>query len=374
MKKTGQAILAIAVLVVGGLLITQTDIFSGNNQLSLGGSSGGSGTTTPDSVSEVTKLSGVQDYQGNLNVSVQTFDAEDPSLTYGDDTEVDTICYERNGDDPTNWRKLDSASEAELGDMDIPVVKGTSASDTGLTEMWCEINLESSQAFYVAKDDIVQRNAKVDKCIWDDANLDNTDTYICRVNLLDIKPTTDNEATMTLTWYLWDEETDDTLMNISAGTSVASAGQGKVENRVKYDFDFNNDADTKSMIEVRLRLNSTDDSQWFENDSYIDIPTASGTERVKLAQMDRTDLASTTVYKWSYGTDYSQGNMIIVPKSGDTEFDIPLILYTNFDASDEALCTELGVRWVDGVGAIASYDADDIEVAEGLVGDECSIS
>ncbi len=77
------------------------------------------GTTPTTQVTQITTVSGAQDYQGNLNVSTKTWDELVRSTQYGDLTEIDTICYKRIGDDVKNWIRLDQASEAETGDMNM---------------------------------------------------------------------------------------------------------------------------------------------------------------------------------------------------------------------------------------------------------------
>jgi hypothetical protein len=130
-----------------------------------------------------------------------------------------------------------------------------------------------------------------------------------------------------------------------------------------------NQGDAEFIQQIQIRVNSTDDGQWFENLSTVKI---AGIGEIKLTDMVRSDLASTTVYKYTLGSDYSESNMIFVDKNGDTEVDAHVAIQSNFDASDEGLCIELQIRTVDAQGAYSS-NSEDAEIAEGTNTDECTL-
>ncbi len=182
-------------------------------------------TTPTQDVTVVVPASGFQTYGENLNVSTKTWNTLNQTQ-YGDDVEIDTVCYERVGSNVADWIHLDSASEAETGDMNISVRRGSvdasgTVLDSGLTEMWCEINLETGLTFYVDKDKTIKNNRDISTAIWDDINDDGDDTYIFQINLIGIDPTIDQEATKTYNWYVYGEQAEDVLVDTSTASATA---------------------------------------------------------------------------------------------------------------------------------------------------------
>jgi len=257
-------------------------------------------------------------------------------------------------------------SEAETGDANISI--------DGQTEMWCEVNLEASQEYYVDATKTVSKNQRVDTFIWDDANNDNDDTYIFRVNLLDITPSTDGEAVMTLNVYLYDEETSDTIIDTDT-TSKGSVATGEVTNILDFNIDLDTSStggDAKYIHSMRVRVNSTDDTDWVESDSFVGFPD--GTKIYLTGDMSRTDLSSTIEYKYQFpsGNDYADAYLLKIDKDASTEIDTPMTFVSAFESND-AVCVELGFRYIDGYGTVSSYDSDDVEVTNSSVGDECTL-
>jgi len=119
-------------------------------------------------------------------------------------------------------------------------------------------------------------------------------------------------------------------------------------------------------------LNVTDDTIYDANSSYIEVPNGASVQRIKLSQMDDNELTSTTTFKFKYGNDVATANLIVVEKSADPEISVPLILFTNFSNTDDAICTETEFKYVDSFNAFTTKSVD-VEVAEGAVGDECTL-
>ncbi len=352
----------IALAVIGGFYL----VFTGDGVGNLLDQSGSSGIPTVDTFSSSTTASDAQVYNGDLTVTTIGTDFSDPAISYGGDTEYTTICYKDNGSsDPKSWTPIATATSANPEVLTIPVAKGTSAQG-GLTEMWCDIDIGSAQDYYIAKDKLIADNSRISKAIFDDANSDNVDGWIYNVNLLDVSPPDPNTTpTLTLFYSLIDEGS----ITVSDPSSSASVGQGSVLNTLKFKATMDNAGDGESLNQVQIRLNSTDDTQWFENLSSFEI---AGIGKIKLSEMDRSDLSSTTVYKYTLGSDYSDGDMLFVDKNGDTEINSHVVIQSNFDASDEALCVELQLRTVDAQGAFTTSSAD-AEIAEGTNADECTL-
>ena len=360
MKSAGKSVLVLGAIILLGVVAWQGGYLNGGSTANLG-------VGDVPTLGQTQTVTGVQDYKSNLNLSVETFDGLDSTNTgLGDDTEIDTICYERIGDNVADWIEMGVVSEAETGDANISI--------DGQTEMWCEVNLEASQEYYVDATKTVSKNQRVDTFIWDDANNDNDDTYIFRVNLLDITPSTDGEAVMTLNVYLYDEETSDTIIDTDT-TSKGSVATGEVTNILDFNIDLDTSStggDAKYIHSMRVRVNSTDDTDWVESDSFVGFPD--GTKIYLTGDMSRTDLSSTIEYKYQFpsGNDYADAYLLKIDKDASTEIDTPMTFVSAFESND-AVCVELGFRYIDGYGTVSSYDSDDVEVTNSSVGDECTL-
>ena len=352
----------IAIAVLGGGYL----VFSGDGVLNLLDSSGTSGVPTVDTFKKSTTAVDEQVFGGTFTLTTVATDKSDASISYGGDTEFTTICYkDNNSSDPDDWTPLATGTSANPEVLTIPVARGTE-SEGGLVEMWCDIDVGSSQDYYVDKASLISDNNRVTQAIWGDANNDNVDGWIYNYNLIGIAGSDPNTAPSDSVFY---RLIDEGSLDVDSPTGIASAGQGSVENRIKWSMDMDATGDGEALNQIQIRFNSTDDTQWFENLSHITVP---GIGQIKLSEMDRSDLASTTVYKYTLGSDYSTANMLFTPKNGDTENDTPVVIQSNFDASNEALCVELQIRTVDAQGAFTT-NADDVEIAEGAVTDECSL-
>lgn len=359
MKTAGKSIAVLAIIVGLGFVAWNQGWLDGANQ-------GNLGVGSVPTLGETTTVTGVQDYKGNLNLTIEAYDSLDSTNSpIGGDDEIDTYCYEKVGDNVADWIELDRGSDADSEDMNIPV--------DGITEMWCEINIQGTSEVYVDASKTVAKNNRIDTFIWDDADNDNDDTYIFRVNILDITPSTDGEAQMTLNVYLYDEETSDTIIDTDT-TSKGSVATGEVTNILDFNVDLDTSStggDAKYLHSLRVRVNSTDDTDWVESDSFVGFPDGT---RIYLTDMDRTDLSSTIEYKYQFpdGNDYADAYLLTINKDASTEIDTPMTFVSALETND-ALCIELGFRYINAFGTVSSYDSDDVEVTNTTVGDECTL-
>ncbi len=357
-KNLYRNIAIIGAVVVGAYIIMQGD----SDFLTLDQSGG---IASIDSFTSTSSTSG-QVYNGDLTVTTIATDLSDPAISYGGDTEYTTICYADNSSsDVKDWTPIATATSANPEVLTIPVSKAV-GTDQGLTQMYCDIDVGSAQDYYVVKDALIKDNSRISSVLWEDPNGDNVDGWVYNVNLLDVSPADPNTTpSLTLFYKLADEGS----LDVSDPTSKASVGQGSVANNLKFKLNMDNQGDAEFIQQIQIRVNSTDDGQWFENLSTVKI---AGIGEIKLTDMVRSDLASTTVYKYTLGSDYSESNMIFVDKNGDTEVDAHVAIQSNFDASDEGLCIELQIRTVDAQGAYSS-NSEDAEIAEGTNTDECTL-
>lgn len=369
MKALGKGILLLAVVVVGGILVFGSGGFP----------TGTTGGTTPiGSLTDTTPVTSTtgQIFNGDLEVTNTGGDSNDPAITYDGSTDYNIICYERIGNDVRNWEVLDSGDDTLTEAMTIPVRK-TTGTDAGITEMWCELSAEAGgQSVIIDKDGTIKANPRIDTAVYEDPDLDQTPTWVFRVNLLDIANADPNNVP-TLNLRLKFMENAVSADFDQTTLSVANAGTGNHENRIKNNIDFvttstSNDSGAIGLSQIQVKLNSTEDTTWDENASYMEVPNGASVQRIKLSAMDRIDLTSSTTYKFKYGTDIASANLIVVPKSGDPEVDVPLILFTNFNLADQALCTEVEFKYVDSFNTFTTTSVD-VEVAEGAIGDECTL-
>ena len=370
MNNVGKGALALVavVVIVAGVMASQGTNFGSTS----------AGQTTIGSLIEtapVTSTTG-QGYNGDMITTFEGRDSNDPATTYSGIDDFDVICYERIGNDVRDWEVLGSGDDTQIKSPATIPIRKTTSTDAGITEMWCEIAVESGGAsLIIDKDGIIKANSRIDTCIYEDPNLDQTPTWVCRVNLLDISANDDPNNTPTLNLRLKFIE-NAVSGNLDQTTlDIENAGIGNHENRIKTNIDLittstSNDSGAVAVAQIQFKINDTDDVLWSENDSHIMIPNGNSDQRIKLSQMDRIDLTSTTSYKWKFGSDIATANIINVPKSGDPEVDIPIILFTNFSSADQALCTQLELKYVDAFNAFSTTTVD-VEVSEGATGDSC---
>tara|TARA_R110002110_G_scaffold2258_3_gene10262 strand:+ start:5880 stop:6911 length:1032 start_codon:yes stop_codon:yes gene_type:complete len=290
----------------------------------------------------------IQVYSGSLTMKNLLTDAEDPATSRTDDTNADTVYYKRT--DNGEFRKLASSTSNSA----------TVTVDEDLKTVWAEVTVPSGQAFYVDANAIASSHSRVGTPIWADPNLDNKNSYVFPIDITGIStPDPNNTPEFQLMIDLW---TDGTL-TIDSPSDLSAVGQGKVKNTIKWSADMTAEKTGEAVTEIKITLNQTDSTLWYENDSYIEVPTSSGTQKITLSQMDRSDLSSTTVYKYKYGTDVDTANFFVVAKNGDTEIRTPVVIYTGFDADNEGITITYQLTKIDSQGAYTTT-SDAVKVVE----------
>ena len=369
-------ILLIAVVAVGAFVISGGDIplqTGTGGQAPIGDITG---------VAPIT-VTGGQNYNGDLTVTFDAKDSNDPAITYDGTTDFDVICFERIGDNVRDWESLDVGDDSLITEqMSIPVRK-TTATDVGITEMWCEVSREAGGASILFDQVGTLKDSRIDTCIYDDPSLDQTSDFVCRVNLLDISPTDPNNIpTMNIRLKFME---DATTANLGTAPSILDIGVGNNDNRIKWSIDFvttssQNDAGAKALSQIMISINATDgdDTLYDIGGSMIEVPMGANIQRIKFTQLDPIPLNTKFQYKWDYDQvtgqrDVASANLIVVQKGGDSEVDIPVILETRFGSITDALCIELELEYVDAFN-VFSNTSDDVElVAQTTNTDECVI-
>lgn len=367
----------VAVVAIGAFVASGGDI-----QLQSG--TGGQTTVGDLTTTQTMTSEGGQAYNGDLTATFSMTDSNDPTLTYTGLTDFNIICYERIGDNVRDWEVLGSGDDATATETATIPIRKTTTTDAGITEMWCEVTPETGgTALYIDVAGTTRANQRIDTCIYEDPNLDQTPDFVCRVNLLDVSPADPNNLpTLNLRLKVMEEAT---TANLNTVASVINIGTGNVENRIKWTMNFvtsstQDDSGAKALSQIQISINATngDDTLWDIGGSMIEVPMGSSTQRIKLTQMNDIPLADRVQYKWDYDQatgqrDVASANLIVVDNGGDPEVDIPVIIETRFGASDDAICVELDLEYVDSFNVFTNT-TDDAELAEGANLAECVIT
>ena len=374
----GKAVAIVAVLIVVGAVA----FIASGSDIPIRSQSGGTAQTGDLTDTQTITQVGGQNFDGLLTITWDARDSNDPALTYDGADDYDVICYERIGDNVRDWEVLGS------GDDDTPEttginVRASSTQDDGITEAWCEFTQEVGGAItYFDMAGTVSANGdRIDTCIYDDPNLDQTPSFVCRVNLLDISPTDPNNLpTMDLRLKFMEQAT---TAELGEADSILDIGTGNVDNRLKWSINFvttssQNDAGAIALSQFVIAVNATegDDTLYDVGGSQIEVPNGETLQRLKFTQLDDIPLTSSIQYKWNYDQttgqrDVASANLIVVEKGGDPEVDIPVLIETRFGALTDSLCVNLELEYVDSFNVFSNTD-DSLElVADTTNADEC---
>jgi len=366
-------VLVIAVIAVGAFVLSGQDIPLRT----------GTGGVAP--VADITQVPvpvGGQNYNGQLTIDFISRDSNDPAITYDGTTDFNIICYERIGDNVRDWEVLGSGDDATTSETTSVQIRKTTATDAGITEMWCEITPETGGASIYFDQVGTIKDSRVDSCIYEDPNLDQTSDFVCRINLLDISVTDPNTIPNLDVRIKFMENA--VTANLNTAPSILSIGTGNEQNRIKWAIDFvttasQNDAGAKALSQIQISVNATDgdDTLFDVGMSMIEIPNGANIQRIKFTQMDTIPLNNKIQYKWDYDQatgqrDVASANLIVVEKGGDSEVDVPVIFETRFGLITDALCVQLDLEYVDAFNVFTNT-SDDVElVADTTNANECT--
>jgi len=381
----GKAVAIVAVLIVVGAIA----FIASGSDIPIRSQSGGTAQTGDLTDTQPITQVGGQNFDGLLTVTWDARDSNDPALTYDGTTDFDVICYERLGDNGganvRDWEVLGSGDDNTTDESTRINVRASSSLDDGVTEMWCEITPEvGGTGIYFDMAGTIKANGdRIDTCIYDDPNLDQTPDFVCRVRLLDISPTDPNNLpTMELRLKFMEEATS---ANLGVADSILDIGTGNVDNRIKWSINFvttssQNDAGAIALSQFVIAVNATegDDTLYDVGGSQIEVPNGANVQRLKFTQLDDIPLTSKIQYKWNYDQttgqrDVASANLIVVQKGGDPEVDIPVLFETRFGAITDALCIDLELEYVDSFNVFSNTN-DSVElVADTTNADECEL-
>jgi len=324
-------VLAIAVIAVGAFVLSGADIPL---------RTGTGGVAPVADITQVPTPVGGQNYNGQLTIDFMSRDSNDPAITYDGTTDFDVICFERIGDNVRDWEVLGSGDDQTVDETTSISVRKTTAIDAGITEMWCEISPETSGAPIYFDQVGTLKDSRVDSCIYEDPSLDQTNDFVCRINLLDISVSDPNTIPNLDIRIKFME--DASSADLGVANSILDIGTGNQENRIKWAINFvttatQNDAGAKALSQIQISVNATDgdDTLFDVGGSMIEVPNGATIQRIKFTQMDTIPLNSKIQYKWDYDQatgqrDVASANLLVVEKGGDSEVDIPVIFETRF--------------------------------------------
>ena len=325
-------------------------------------------TQKSDSFGSTTSLDATQVFGKTYTLTTIGTDKSDPAISYGGDTEYTTICYkDNNSADTKDWTPIATSTSANPEVLSVPVQAGTKAQG-GLVEMWCDVNVGTSQDYYVDKDRLIQDNSRISKVIFDKApSTASVSSWIYNYNLIDISVANPNQLPTDTVYYIL---VDEGSLTVSDPASLASVGTGSATNVLKYKLTMDNAGDGEAISRVQVTMNGTEDDRWKINESFFEID---GIGKIFLNDPKVTESCTTNcVYKYDISATVDGAPMIFIPESGDTELNAHVTIESALDSTDEAICVELAVRTVDAQGAYTTASAD-AEIAEGTNTDECTL-
>jgi len=391
----GIAVIILVVIVVGAVgAFVLSDQGLLDLDFQLGQFTGGFIETMVGDIEETPVLLGTQNYDGNLGV---TFLAESVLTTQFQTTlsgvfQYETVCYERIGDTFFDWEILDFGGNANFDEQQTIKIRKSTANDVGLTEMWCSVDRTGGDTYLVDVDGIIKANTRIDTCIFEDPDFDNTDGWICRVNLLDVSATDPKiPPTINIRLKFWKEAF---TSNLGCSGCPAFINQESnhdnfrsIDNILKFDSDYLvgqgesgiSSGFVKALTQVQITTQGacasigcgagdpfTGDQleeNYDINDSFIEVPFGNGIQTIKLSDMESLLFEDKIVYKWMYDKatgrrDVAGANVIILDVQEDRIIDFPVVIQTTFDAGsqEQNLCVQLELEYVDSFGTFTTTE------------------
>lgn len=296
----------------------------------------------------VDNVSDVQVYSGDITQTTAFFDSAVSTIAYGDNTETDTTyykCIRGSCTQDDDFIFLASSTDAAPAVSTLPIT-------ADISTVYAEIAIQSGQAYYVDSDKTVATNSRVGNPLWLDLDSNNRKTYVFPVDVTGYTADPNTTPTQTINVALVDEGSID----VDSPADISTLGQGKARCNIKWSADIDNSGDGEAVTRIRITVNNTDTGMWYPLDSSITWPTGSlpnsGTTKIFLNEFDGTQLASTYQYDYDIGDgDVNQAQLLISKLNGETNFEVPVELFTNFDADDEVLTITLELQTVNAQGA-----------------------
>lgn len=296
-------------------------------------------TTTNTPVNDVT-TSNI--YNGPITVRFPSSDELDPSLAYGEDTELDILLWKLNSDG--TYSKITSVSSAEIGTATV-----TSSKD--LKTVYAEYSVASGQDYYVYSPSASENDRSAGVPQWLDLNNDGRPTYVFPINIAGFPQNPGITPQFDFAVTLLDEGT----FTLDSPANVDVTDTGKQRCSIKWSLDAGASGDAIAVTRVRFTFNSTTTGEWYPLDTNISFPTGSDPnspkQKIFLSEFTPTELASTYRYDYMIGNgDVKEAHFLLSPLNGETNFEIPVEAYLNMDTVSLASQITLGIQTVDSFG------------------------
>lgn len=286
----------------------------------------------------------VNAYSGPITVRFPSSDALDPSISYGEDTELDIILYRLNSDGSFN--RLTTPTSAEIG-------LATVTSSPDLKTIYAEFSIASGQDYYIDANTVptLNQDRSAGAPQWLDLNNDGRPTYVFPIDITGFPTNPAITPQFDFTVELVDEGT----FTLDSPADVDVTDTGKQRCNIKWSIDSTASGDGIAVTRIRGTFNSTATAEWDPLQTNISFPTGidpnSAKQKIFFNEFIPTELAST--YRYDYvlgGGDISDAHLLQSPLNGETDFEIPVELWANMDVVGVGLELTLAIQTIDAHG------------------------
>lgn len=339
MKKLGKALVG---LIVGLALVVI--VAGGYNQLVQLSTAGGVNTNViyNNSNQPSTQLA-IQNYVGDLTIKNTLGDALDTTVSsYVDGTTDKVIFYQQYADGSYHKLQLSASNTATIS---------TTAT---MKTVWMEVSIPSGQNFYVAVPAMKGTHARMGDPTWTDANGDNLLAPTFPIDVTNVGSLNrDNQTpsfTLPILVYAMGTPTVNSG-NYITGSNHTGVGAGTVPNLEKFTLDFGAQAKAVALFEIKLVMNDTTTTDWNKAQSVCNAPNVAP---IPLLSFSENIGASTTTYKYDFGSGIQSTDLITVPKVGDTSVQMTCTIVSSLPSTNNGFTVTPTFTWLDMQGATHS--------------------
>ena len=361
--KTKHAVLAVigTIVIVGAFMLV-----GGANYINNLGGSNPAGVTvfTPQASNPGST------YKGNVAFSVVGSNiGNGTSLTA--DTNFDVEYFAKAGDIYTKISlETDGTESIPIGDNDIVYAQVTSPASQAFLQDWVS-TLEANP------------NGLVKKPAYVDITKDGVIDYLYPLDVSPLRQAGMGNPNLVppFPWYL--KFHGDQTLSLDAPASKASVGTGTKSSTITWQASMDTQPGTDAIKAFQITVNGTrSTNELAEEQSFIDFPfgnEASGYKKIYLSDPafslseDFTSGSTKTIMRYTISSQIDGADFITVATQGTKQVPISLTVETNMDATNDGVCLELRIEPINARNVVGTALTDDVELAEGAVGEECSV-
>jgi len=336
MKHAHATIIVLAIVVLAGVVLYENPgVLTSAN---LNGNGGQPTVAQPNQPSN--NMAAVQDYTGALTVTDAVYNANDNSATLTDATNVLVTYYYKTS---TGGYSPFTSSVSNTASVRV---------DPGVKTLYVGVSIPSGQNYFVAVNNILQKNPRLSAPTFIDPNNGGTKIWMFPFDVTGMGQY--NRSTQTPSIELFIDAYASTTPTLNSPADQSSIGDGSKLNRIKWELDAAAATAAYPVSRIDVTFNDTDFTKWNPSLSYIEIPNGANVQRIYLSDMVPQQLSSTYQYEYLYSTDLSKTNFISIPKQGDTATLTPVVVYSNFQGAGQGLQVTLKVTYMTAGQAFAS--------------------